>query len=138
MTTLTRAARETIKNSGLTITEYVLENSGSSTWYGDTCGCSDDRCIGYHHDENEECGCLPVCIEETKKQQSRHAVLNNLPEAIEAMSLEELAQVRAAADAQIRENVGWMRKHGFWTWEAIAQRLGVTKQAAQQRYGKAI
>ena len=33
-------------------------------WYGDACGCPDDRCIGYHHDETDECGCLNVLLEE--------------------------------------------------------------------------
>lgn len=32
-------------------------------WAGDKCGCQDDRCIGYHHDESDECGCLEPCIE---------------------------------------------------------------------------
>ncbi len=134
--TLTRAARETIKASGLTIRAFILENQGDENWHGDDCGCTDDRCIGFHHEEHEECGCLPVLIEETKKQMSRRALLENADVALEAMSLEELAHLRAAIEGQISDSVQWMRKYGFWTWESIAQRLGVTKQAAQQRYGR--
>lgn len=30
-----------------------------NTWTGDTCGCPDDRCIGYHHDADvDECPCV--------------------------------------------------------------------------------
>jgi hypothetical protein len=31
-------------------------------WHGDACGCTDDRCIGFHHDPDEPCGCLPVLL----------------------------------------------------------------------------
>lgn len=71
--TLTRDARDTIKSSGITIAAYVRDQmpySGQDgrTWRGDDCGCTDDRCIGYHHDEHEECGCLLALIEETKQR----------------------------------------------------------------------
>lgn len=63
---LSPLARSTIKDSGLTIAQYVREAGrwADGDWHGDTCGCTDDRCIGYHHDEHEECGCLPVLIED--------------------------------------------------------------------------
>lgn len=62
---LTPLARAEIQQSGLTVAEYVRKagwNDGD--WHGDRCGCTDDRCIGHHHDENDDCGCLPVLIEE--------------------------------------------------------------------------
>ena len=63
---LTPFARSTIRDHGITIAEYVRKAGGSTDgdWHGDRCGCSDDRCIGFHHDENEDCGCLPVLLEE--------------------------------------------------------------------------
>ena len=45
-------------------------------------------------------------------------------------------RLRELAEA-IRERAVRQARHEGWTWEAIAQSLGVTKQAAQQRYGRA-
>lgn len=36
----------------------------TKSWRGDTCGCTDDRCIGYHHDENQDCLCVERVLEE--------------------------------------------------------------------------
>lgn len=69
MARLTRAARETIKWSAITIAAYIRDQGGDAdgrTWHGDECGCADDRCIGYHHEPYEECGCLPVLLSGTK------------------------------------------------------------------------
>lgn len=68
MTALTPTAKAEIKAAGLTLRDYARSmcwafNDKFGVWYGDACGCSDDRCIGYHHDANEDCGCLPVLIE---------------------------------------------------------------------------
>lgn len=67
---LNMEARETIKSSGISIAAYVRDQMPSSgqdgrTWRGDSCGCTDDRCIGYHHDERDECQCLPVLLRDT-------------------------------------------------------------------------
>lgn len=66
MSRLSYAARQEIRWSGLTLAAYARSigwsNNEAGRWYGDSCGCSDDRCIGHHHDANEECGCLPVLI----------------------------------------------------------------------------
>lgn len=62
MTRLSPEAREQIKFSELTITEYIAEWSTTGEWRGDACGCHDDRCAGYHHDVAEECPCLQQCI----------------------------------------------------------------------------
>lgn len=71
MTILSRAARETIKYppywlpmESATIAGYVRHHFPDGRWHGDTCGCRDDRCIGYHHDADEDCGCLPVLLAE--------------------------------------------------------------------------
>jgi len=57
VTALSAAAREQIRESGLTVAGYP-----DGKWLGDACGCTDDRCAGYHHDDSEDCGCLPVLI----------------------------------------------------------------------------
>lgn len=77
MTALTRPARETIKwwylgddaRIRVTITGYVRRYFPDGTWGGDECGCIDDRCIGFHHDELGECGCLPVWLDEWVAEQ---------------------------------------------------------------------
>lgn len=51
-----------------------------------------------------------------------------------AHDLTLLAHERAMVDAQIRRVVEYARRAGQ-TWGDIGAALGVTKQAAQQRYG---
>lgn len=67
MSTLSRAARDRIRNDwrdGVAIAGYIRHYSGgSNVWSGDRCGCPDDRCIGHHHDELDECGCLEASID---------------------------------------------------------------------------
>lgn len=70
MAVLSRQARETIKDAGVTIAGYTRDRWLDGKWHGDSCGCPDDRCIGYHHDEDEECGCLPVLLGEYVRSQS--------------------------------------------------------------------
>lgn len=48
--------------------EPVVDENGheqlvpGAEWRGDTCGCLDDRCMGYHHAAADECGCLDQLI----------------------------------------------------------------------------
>lgn len=71
MTTLTKQARETIKESGLTIAGYKRWNGYESGWGGDRCGCPDDRCIGFHHFTEDDCGCLPVLLDQYAESLAR-------------------------------------------------------------------
>ncbi len=73
MTTLTKQARDTIKwwwsgetrAQRTTIAGYIRFNGFSDgKWGGDRCGCRDDRCIGYHHYDETDCGCLEVILAE--------------------------------------------------------------------------
>ena len=51
----------------VTIAGYIRFTWGrdATVWFGDACGCSDTRCKdGFHHEPWEECGCLPVLLEE--------------------------------------------------------------------------
>ena len=56
-------ATRVLTSAGFTESQWAVENGWSDgIWHGDACGCSDDRCIGHHHYQGEECGCLPVLL----------------------------------------------------------------------------
>lgn len=70
MTALTPAAKEQIRDAGLTVAAYVrAQRWRDDGWWGDSCGCPDDRCRGYHHDDHEECRCLLEVIEHVLTEQ---------------------------------------------------------------------
>lgn len=70
---LSAAAKVQLKDAGITQVAWAREYFfDDKVWHGDECGCPDDRCIGYHHDDNEDCGCLPALI--TDFHSSRAAV----------------------------------------------------------------
>lgn len=48
----------------VTIAGYVRYWFEDGVWRGDSCGCPDDRCIGYHHDRPEDCHCLESTLSE--------------------------------------------------------------------------
>lgn len=49
----------------VTVQEYIERHyPGETEWRGDECGCTDDRCIGHHHDGDERCGCLDSQLDE--------------------------------------------------------------------------
>jgi hypothetical protein len=52
---------------------------------------------------------------------------------VQAM-LSSAARLREMADVLREQAVCQARRNG-WSWEAIGRSLGITKQAAQQRYG---
>jgi hypothetical protein len=49
--------------------------------------------------------------------------------------LGELAEIAAAADQAMRVAVSVMRERGL-SWALIGDQLGITRQAAQQRFGR--
>lgn len=59
---MTPEARALLREHGLTMAAWSRQWYGVTTWHGDDCGCPDDRCIGFHHDESEDCGCLPALL----------------------------------------------------------------------------
>ena len=68
MSALRRDVLTTLKDAGVTRREYVEHWFGpGGPWGGDVCGCPDDRCIGYHHDDTDDCQCLPVCLAEVRE-----------------------------------------------------------------------
>ncbi|SDL04813.1 hypothetical protein SAMN05216298_2459 [Glycomyces sambucus] len=52
-------------------------------------------------------------------------------------ALPELIQLSASVDEAITNAVKGLRSFGY-SWSEIADRIGMTRQAAQQRWGKAI
>ena len=46
---LNAAARAELTAAGISVADWIAASGGSGTWHGDACGCTDDRCIGYHH-----------------------------------------------------------------------------------------
>ncbi len=63
MTRLNDTARETLEEAGITPAEWAQRHFGDCEWFGDACGCTDDRCIGFHHSTEFDCGCLPALLE---------------------------------------------------------------------------
>lgn len=63
LVTLIAQARETLKYAGIKPAQWIKVHGNKVTWTGDRCGCPDDRCFGFHHDELYECECLPAMIE---------------------------------------------------------------------------
>ncbi|WNM72259.1 hypothetical protein SEA_GUSANITA_39 [Arthrobacter phage Gusanita] len=55
-------ARALLRDHGISAAQWTKIQFGGDEWFGDACGCNDDRCIGYHHDEQDECGCLPALL----------------------------------------------------------------------------
>jgi hypothetical protein len=60
---LNETATATLRDAGISPALWARANySADGIWYGDACGCPDDRCIGYHHGGDEDCGCLDTLL----------------------------------------------------------------------------
>lgn len=57
MTNLTTQAKDTLRGWGVTQAAWLRAYPDC-----DRCGCSDDRCIGHHHTDETDCGCLSVLL----------------------------------------------------------------------------
>lgn len=62
MSRLNADAKWQLKNAGITQVAWAREYFTDGQWHGDECGCPDDRCIGYHHDGPDDCGCLTALL----------------------------------------------------------------------------
>jgi hypothetical protein len=83
-----------LADSGLTEADYVSRFSADGVWYGDACGCSDDRCAGFHHDEVSDCGCFPTLLEQAIDEldlEARSSVEDGEAEAYLAVADEQQA-----------------------------------------------
>lgn len=63
-------ARALLRDHGISPAAWTRIQFGGGEWFGDACGCNDDRCIGYHHDEQDECGCLPALLNNYYRDQA--------------------------------------------------------------------
>lgn len=61
---LNRYALTTLAENGVRPVDYITHYCPDGQWEGDACGCVDDRCIGYHHDNERDCGCIEVLIDQ--------------------------------------------------------------------------
>ncbi len=60
-------ARQRLRWAGLTAPSWARWcGFADGQWYGDRCGCPDDRCadVRWHHDPRDECGCLTALLEQ--------------------------------------------------------------------------
>lgn len=63
MAKLNATAKAMLREAGISQAAWARANyMRDGKWCGDACGCADDRCIGYHHDADDDCGCLPATI----------------------------------------------------------------------------
>jgi hypothetical protein len=62
VTALNAAAKTALRDAGISQAAWTREWWTDGKWHGDLCGCPDDRCAGYHHDDGEDCGCLAVLL----------------------------------------------------------------------------
>ena len=75
MTALNTAAKVMLREAGISQAGWARQwfpcnavpgdrrtEIGRPVWFGDACGCPDDRCIGYHHDAGEDCGCIVALL----------------------------------------------------------------------------
>ena len=63
--TLDADARALLAAHGLTVAAWARHCfPRSGRWRGDSCGCTDARCIGYHHDGYDPCPCLPALLDD--------------------------------------------------------------------------
>lgn len=123
MTKLNRQARSTLADAGITVRDWIAyggwlkedtDEAGNrrwvpeTEWRGDECGCDDDRCIGFHHDEGEECGCLPVLIENRAKDREAYDIWHAYRAAVEA---DDGRGDQDAYDAAWSRAETWVRRH---------------------------
>ena len=68
MTRLNETAKAMLRDAGVSQAAWARANGpADGSWGGDACGCPDDRCAGSHHGEDEDCGCLPVLLDQYLK-----------------------------------------------------------------------
>lgn len=59
-----------LRDHGISPAEWTRIQFGGGEWFGDVCGCNDDRCTGYHHDASDACGCLPALLSNYYRDQA--------------------------------------------------------------------
>lgn len=62
MTRLNTTALATLRAAGVSVAEWKRRNRMGDMWFGDACGCPDNRCIGHHHYGGDDCECLSALL----------------------------------------------------------------------------
>lgn len=111
MTELNPAARESLEAAGIDPAEWI-RTGGSWTgspsvdgqWHGDQCGCTDRRCIGYHHQSDEDCGCLPVLIATYQRNQQAARIWSRYRDAVDHDDQDGYQDAWDQAEAWVRQH----------------------------------
>lgn len=82
-----------------------------------------------HRETPEYVGMLRRMIRGLGRRMAEHSNPSDLADAV---------ALQRELDVVIRQSVHAMRSEHGYTWQQLADELGVSKQAAQQRYGKAL
>jgi len=62
---LSEGVKAKLREAGVSQAAWARANwQNDGRWRGDACGCPDDRCIGHHHGDGEECRCFPGLLDE--------------------------------------------------------------------------
>lgn len=132
MSALNAAAKAALRDAGISQADWARDAWSDGKWHGDACGCTDDRCIGYHHYEHEECGCLPVLIDSYLTARGRRARVSGPYETEgEAASDPEVRVVYAAFDAD--PGAGKMAPHSLAMLTRALDAAGVELGAYDRR-----
>jgi len=77
---LNEEARAALRAAGVSQAAWARHNYyADGRWGGDACGCPDSRCIGFHHDEQDDCGCLAVLLADMARESAASAVSEVTP-----------------------------------------------------------
>lgn len=111
MTELNLTAHATLQTAGIDPAEWIRTGgrwpgflSEDGEWHGDQCGCTDDQCIGYHHDADQECGCLPLLIPQYQRNQQADRIWRRYRQALDNHDQDAYQDVWDQAEAWIRQH----------------------------------
>ena len=99
MTMLNASAKAALRSYGVSQAALARRYFTDGRWHGDACGCPDDRCIGHHHDDPDDCGCLLFVLDEIRAERKAAAWL--------AAPFETEDQAREAAHQVVAPEPGW-------------------------------
>ena len=132
MTALNATAKATLRSYGVSQAEYARRWFPFGGWHGDACGCPDDRCIGYHHDAAEDCGCLPVVLDEIRaERKASRSDSGPFDTEQQARELPAVREVYAAFDRD--PGAGKMAPHNHRLLTAALEAAGVELGAYDER-----
>lgn len=98
MAKLTALAKQRLRDENITQAAWArYAGWEDGTWRGDECGCDDDRCIGFHHYGNEDCGCIEVLIEQWHRDAEAPRIWAAYLAAVDAGDTTAAAEVQAEA-----------------------------------------